>query len=62
MSKDTPSPSESPLPSDAFDRLERMHELAKEQQAAWRKLLESLEAMKPKDPPQHQPDTETPSP
>lgn len=49
------------LAPDAFARLERMHELAKEKQAAWRKLLEQLEAMKRKDLPETPPDTETPS-
>lgn len=48
-------------PADALARLERMHERAKEKQAAWRKLLEQLEALKRKDLPENPADNETPS-
>lgn len=61
MSNDANSPQELPLPPDALAHLERMHVRAKENEAAWRKLLEHLEALTKKDTPNAKTDTETPS-
>lgn len=53
------TPEKDPLPQDDFERLVELNERLKEQQEAWRKLLESLEQMRRK--PNEKPETQKPS-
>lgn len=53
------TPEKDPLPQDDFERLVELNERLKEQQEAWRKLLESLEQMRQK--PNEKPETQKPS-
>ncbi|MEO8591395.1 MAG: hypothetical protein ABI432_18590 [Flavobacteriales bacterium] len=53
------TPEKKPDPPDEFDGLELIHRRVKEEQEAWRKLLESLENLKKK--PTGKPHTEKPS-
>lgn len=48
-----------PGPADELARLEKMHQRMKDEQEAWRKLLESLEYIKQKSTPK--PQNEQPS-
>ena len=53
------TPEKDPLPLDDFERLVELNERLKEQQEAWRKLLESLEQMRQK--PNEKPENPKPS-
>lgn len=58
MTNHTPDPEKAPVPQDELDRLEEMHRRLKENQEAWRNLLEGLGNLKKNDPPT--PPTEKP--
>ena len=46
MSNSTPDPKNGPSGTDEVARLEEMHQRIKDQQEAWRKLLENLDELK----------------
>lgn len=59
MSHSTTDPENVPSRTDEVSRLEEVHQRMKEQQEAWRKLLENLGELKKKQ--NSEPSTETPS-
>ncbi len=59
MSHSTPDPEKSPSATDEVARLEEMHQRMKDQQEAWRKLLESLAELKKRT--NTEPTNETPN-
>ena len=59
MPHSTPDPDKSPSGTDEVARLEEMQQRMKDQQEAWRKLLESLAQLKRKT--NAEPTTETPN-
>lgn len=64
MSNAVTDPEKAPVPPDELARLEEMHQRMKEQQEAWRKLLENLHHLKSRPSPgtnTENPETETPS-
>ena len=52
------TPEKTPDPADELARLEKMHQRMKDEQEAWRRLLESLEYIKKKST--AKPETEKP--
>lgn len=56
MSSTPPDPPEKPASPDGFDHLEEMHKRLKETQEAWRKLLENLGKLDPKETDEHNPE------
>lgn len=59
MSHSTPDPENAPAGTDEVARLEEVHQRMKDQQEAWRKLIENLGELKKKQ--NSEPSTETPS-
>ncbi len=60
MSHSTPDPEKVPSPTDEVARLEEMHQRMKDQQEAWRKLLDNMDQLKKKQttgPPAETPNT-----